>query len=83
MSGKKGVVQTFAQCAKLCEKIKGCKAIELWHKYNWNCYLCKRIDLIGPYFCLFITNKATAYLKISYHLRRIVCRKIKSPFTIL
>ena len=46
LSGKKGVVQTFAQFAKLCEKINGCKAIELWRKYNWNCYLCKRIDLI-------------------------------------
>ena len=43
------MVQTFAQCAAKCVKTPGCKAIELWHKYNWNCYWCKRTDLITPY----------------------------------
>ena len=49
LSGRRGVVQTFAQCAAKCVKTPGCKAIELWHKYNWNCYWCKRTDLIRPY----------------------------------
>ena len=38
-----------AQCAAQCDRTPGCKAIELWHKYNWNCYWCKRTDLIRPY----------------------------------
>ena len=49
LSGKYGVPQTFKQCAAQCDKTPGCKAIELWHKYNWNCYWCKRTDLIRPY----------------------------------
>ena len=49
---KKGCVTNFAQCAAKCVKTPGCKAIELWHKYNRNCYWCKRTDLIRPY-----TNK--------------------------
>ena len=49
LSGRYGVPQTFKQCAAQCDRTPGCKAIELWHKYNWNCYWCKRTDLIRPY----------------------------------
>ena len=37
LSGRRGVVQTLAQCAAHRVKTPGCRAIELWHKYNWNC----------------------------------------------
>ena len=49
LSGEVGVVQTFEQCRAQCDQTKGCKAIELWHAYNWNCYWCKNPDLIAPY----------------------------------
>ena len=37
------------KCAAKCVKTPGCNSIELWHKYNWNCYWCKRTALIRPY----------------------------------
>ena len=52
LSGKKGVKQYFWQCARQCNKIRGCNAVEMWFAYNWNCYWCTRLDLIRPY-----TNK--------------------------
>lgn len=52
LSGKKGVKQYFWQCARQCNKIRGCNAVEMWFAYNWNCYWCTRPDLIRPY-----TNK--------------------------
>ena len=52
MSGRRGVRQTFAQCASKCNNISGCHAVEMWFAYNWNCYWCTKPELIRPY-----TNK--------------------------
>lgn len=49
LRGEVGAVQTFQQCRAQCNHTKGCKAIELWHAYNWNCYWCTNPDLIEPY----------------------------------
>ena len=49
LRGEVGAVQTFQQCRAQCDHTKGCKAIELWHAYNWNCYWCTNPDLIEPY----------------------------------
>ena len=74
LSGKKGVKQYFWQCARQCNKIRGCNAVEMWFAYNWNCYWCKRPDLIRPY-----TNKHD----LAYPAHVWVRRKSRLSFGIL